>query len=270
MVKVPHLIGSYNKNKNIFVIYDRKIASSLITLFYHEPVQIYKNDNGYNIIKNGSYLNINNVQLVFLIRNPISRFRSYVSERIFKQLHHIKNDTNDFKDGYEDEMFRNTDTLSIFKNISNFIYKKNNLYFLDIKKINSELLDSFTNIIYDVIIKFLDNIYSATDSNHYNKKISNLIDSIDNKSNINIIDVDELKYYFDELGIDTTNFRFKNAVSHRNILWNNMIRDFYPILKKDSKWDFVFNFTKSEIDFYKKILRHRNKIEIKKVNKEII
>lgn len=270
MNKFPHLIGSYNQDKNIFVIYDRKIASSLITMFYHYPIQINKNDDKYELKKGGYSFNLNDVQLIFLVRNPITRFRSYVSEKIFKQLYHIKNSNNNFKDGYEHEMFRNKNTLTIFKNVSNYIYKKNNLYFIDIKKIKPKLLESLTNIIYDVIIKFLDNTYSATDSNEYNKKISFLIDSLDNKSNISVIDVTELKYYFNDLGIDETNFKFKNAESHRNIPWNNMIRDFYPILKKYSKWNDVFYFTKNEIYFYKKLLKYKNKIKINKLNKEII
>lgn len=254
MQNSPHLIGSYNSEKNIYILYDRKIASSLITMFYHRPIKVQKNkleDSNYNIILDKKSIDSKKIQTHILIRNPISRIKSYISERTFKQLHHFIYNDIEYKDGYDENIFKNNNVIDIFDKIKEWVYLKNNKYYLNIEKTNTEYLYKFIEYIMSSLMEFVEGKNTPTLNNKYHEKIYEFIKD----NNTVIIDVTNLSTHFESLGIDISSEKFKTAELHRNGLWSQMIKELYPYIKNHEKYNIIKEFIENEVYFYRKILK---------------
>lgn len=265
----PHLIGSYNSEKNIYVLFDRKIASSLITMFYHKPIEVYKNkfqDSNYTIILDKNNIDSKKIQTHILIRNPISRIKSYIIERTFKQLHHVIHSEEEYKDGYDENIFTNKDTLVLFNNLKNSVFLNKGKYYLDMDKIKLSDLDKFIDYIINSVIDFIDAKNSPTLNNNYHKKIYEFIQN----NNVNIIDTSHLSKYFNILGINPKSKKFKISELHRNHHWSEMIKVMYPYLKKHKKYNVIEKFIENEIYFYRKILKENQLFSNNTIIKNLI
>jgi len=260
-----YLIGSYSSKKNIYILFDRKIASSLITMFYDKPIEVQKDDIYYNILLDDKIIKSKNLKTHILIRNPISRIKSFIIERTFKQLHHIINSDVEHKDGFDLDIFKNKDTLVLFNNLKNSVFLNKGKYYLDIDKIKLPDLDKFIDYIINSVIDFIDAKNSPTLSNNYHEKIHEFIQN----NNVDIIDTSHLSKYFNILGIDTKSKKFKITEAHRNHNWSKMINVLYPYLKKHEKYNVIEKYMKTEIYFYRKIIKH-NQIYKNKIIKNII
>jgi len=269
MVRVPYLIGSYNKNNNQYVIFDRKIASSLITLFYHDPIEIYKKESEYTLTKRNINLDIEKTKINILIRNPISRTKSYISETIFKQLHHFINKDVEIKDGYDFSLFENKKILDLFKNISNFVYLKNEKYYFNNQLLSSDFVDDFVELIINYLLDFIKSNRTATLGNNYNEKIYNLINTLDYRYLL-VIDTTNISNHFGELGIYTKDLKYNQSELHRNHSWSEMIKPLYPHIKSHPKWFEIYNFFEKEIYYYKNILKINNTLKKSNLNKTIL
>lgn len=265
----PHLIGSYKRSINNFVLFDRKIASSLITMFYDEPITIYKKENKYNLTKSGIEFDIEKTKITILVRNPISRTKSYIAERVFKQLHHFINSDSEYKDGYDTSIFKNKKTLELFNNTSKFVYLKDNKYYFNDNFVNSEFIDDFIQLIISSLLDFIKANNSPTLENNYNQKIYNLINTI-GLEHIKIIDTSNLSNHFTDLGINPFDAKFTQSELHRNHLWSEMIKSLYSHIKSHSDWDIIYTFFKNEVYHYRNIIEINKKLKTPNPNKTLL